>query len=464
MSKALGQRLLDLGELGLGEALGLERRVVDRRRLAQRGVAHGVGLDLGQLRLAVAERAQGLGHGAVDDLEVAAAGELLELHQREVGLDAGGVAVHHEADGAGGGDDGDLGVAIAVLLAELQGPVPGGAGVLGQARVAQGRRVERHRRHGQRLVAVGLAVGGAAMVAHHAKHGLAVVGEAHEGAALTRHLGRGGVADAGHDRREGAADGAALVGIVGDARRHEVAADVGVAEPQGAVIVGKLRDLAARELRHDDGQLEHHGPQPHGVLVGGEIEALVRLPELQQVQRGEVARRVVEEHVLGARVRRDDGTAGRAGVPVVDGGVVLQAGVGRVPGGVADLVPEFARGQHLVRLAGDALGQRPLRVILDRAQEVVGDADGVVGVLAGHGEVGVGVPVERVGVELDVLEALPGVLDDLLDGGVGHEGAARQLDLLLQRRVLLRVEAIVAVALAVHAGLEDGLEVLRQRL
>ena len=55
------------------------------------------------------------GDGVVDDLDHAAADELLVLDEGEVGLDAGGVAVHHEADGAGGGEDGDLGVAVAVL-------------------------------------------------------------------------------------------------------------------------------------------------------------------------------------------------------------------------------------------------------------------------------------------------------------------------------------------------------------
>ena len=87
-------------------------------------MADGVGDDLADLRLAVAERAQGLGHGAVDDLEIAAAGELLELDQGEVGLDAGGVAIHHQADGAGRRDDRDLRVAVAVLLAERERVAP----------------------------------------------------------------------------------------------------------------------------------------------------------------------------------------------------------------------------------------------------------------------------------------------------------------------------------------------------
>ena len=102
--------------------------MIDGRRLGERAVADRISLDLGDLGLAVAERAQGLRHGLVDDLEVAAAGELLEFHQREVGLDAGGVAVHHQADGAGGGDHGRLGIAEAVLLAERDGLVPGALG------------------------------------------------------------------------------------------------------------------------------------------------------------------------------------------------------------------------------------------------------------------------------------------------------------------------------------------------
>ena len=121
------KRLLHLLDRLRGEALLLERGVVDAGRLAEAAVADGIGLDLGDLRFGVAEHAQGLRHRAVDDLEVAAAGELLELDQREVGLDAGGVAIHHQADGAGRRDHRDLRVAVAVLLAERERAVPGAA-------------------------------------------------------------------------------------------------------------------------------------------------------------------------------------------------------------------------------------------------------------------------------------------------------------------------------------------------
>ena len=52
MSNAVLQRVVELLQRLVGEALGLERGVVDGGRLRQRAVADGVGLDLGDLGLA----------------------------------------------------------------------------------------------------------------------------------------------------------------------------------------------------------------------------------------------------------------------------------------------------------------------------------------------------------------------------------------------------------------------------
>ena len=148
-------------------------------------------------------------------------------------------------------------------------------------------------------------------------------------------------------------------------------------------------------------------------------------------------------------------------MPVVDRGVVLQAGIGAGPGGEADFFPEIARLHGLGDLAGlRAPGQIPLAVGLDRLQELVGDAHGVVGVLSGDGEIGVRIPVGVVDREIDLGIALLGELDHALDEIVRHVVLARRLDLAPQHRVLVRVEAIVARALAEHAGLHDRLEVL----
>ncbi len=455
------------GDRLVGEALGLQRRMVDAGRLAERAVADGIGLDLGDLGRRIAEHAQRFRHGAVDDLEVAAAGELLELHQREVGLDAGGVAVHHQADGAGRRHHRDLRVAEAVAGAELDDAVPGALGVVDHAGLRAGLVVERHRRRRDRLIAGALAVSRAAVVAHHPQHGVAVLLVAGEGAKLLRHLGRGRVADAGEDRGQRAADLAAGVAVIGNAGRHQQAADIGVAEAERAELVGAQRDLLRRELRHQHRDLEHHRPQPHRMLVAFDVEharlALAQIlgQEREQVHRREIAGGVVEEHVFRARVRRDDRTRGRAGVPVVDGGVELQAGIGRGPGGVADLLPEIARFDCLGDLAGlGAPGQVPVLVGFDGFQELVGDAHRVVGVLAGDGEVGLRIPIGVVDREVDVLVALLGELDDALDVVVRHVVAARRFDLAAQHRVLLRVEAIVARALAIDAGLEHRAQVL----
>ena len=99
----------------------LERAVEDRQvlwlevRRALDGLVLGqVGEDLVDLFRAVAELAQGGRDGLVDDLEEALADELLVLDERDVRLDPGRIAIHHEGDRAGRGEDGDLGVAVAV--------------------------------------------------------------------------------------------------------------------------------------------------------------------------------------------------------------------------------------------------------------------------------------------------------------------------------------------------------------
>ncbi len=220
----------------------------------------------------IAEHPQRLRHRLVDDLEVAAAGELLELDEGEVRLDAGGVAIHDEADGAGRRHDGRLGVPIAVLLAEFERAVPGAAGMLDQVLVRARGVVERHRRDGELLVAAGVAVGGAAMVAHHPQHVAAVVGVAVERPLFLRHFRRSRVGNAGHDRRDGAAQRAAGGRVIGEPLRHQQAADVGKAEPERAVAIGQLGDLPRRELRHHHRDFEDDGPQPDGVFEGVDVE------------------------------------------------------------------------------------------------------------------------------------------------------------------------------------------------
>ena len=106
------------------EALRRKRLMVDMRRTGKRSAPNGVDRDGRNRILSIAEIPQCLGHCPVDDLEIAAARQLLELHERKIGLDAGRVAVHHEADGARGRYNRYLRVAKAVGLAERDHFVP----------------------------------------------------------------------------------------------------------------------------------------------------------------------------------------------------------------------------------------------------------------------------------------------------------------------------------------------------
>src|SRR5207244_1512105 len=137
--------------------------------------------------------------------------------------------------------------------------------------------------------------------------------------------------------------------------------------------------------------------EPVGVAVSLDVEAShFRVKKLHQVQRRQVAGGVVQEHILAAGVGGVDAAVGGAGVPVVDDGVVLQAGVSAGPGGVADLVPEVPGLDHFAGfwvaaffgglLFFSAPEQRPLAIGKKRFHERVGHAHGVVGVLARNGD------------------------------------------------------------------------------
>ena len=101
------------------QVLGVEAGCTDDRLLLVDVVD-----DLRELLLGVAELAQRTRDRLVDDLHRPATDELLRLREREVGLDPGGVAVHHQADRPGRREHGGLGVAHAVDLAHVDGLVP----------------------------------------------------------------------------------------------------------------------------------------------------------------------------------------------------------------------------------------------------------------------------------------------------------------------------------------------------
>ncbi len=128
------------------------------------------------------------------------------------------------------------------------------------------------------------------------------------------------------------------------------------------------------------------------MAIARQVEAAVLREEGAEVQRGQVAGRVIQEHVFRAGVARVDGAVFRAGVPVVDGGVELDAGIRAGPGGAVHLRPEVLGAELLRGLAVDAALQLPVAVHFQGAHEGIGHAHRVVGVHAAHGVVGLSVP------------------------------------------------------------------------
>ena len=187
------QAAFDFCQAFVRESSSFEARVVDGGGLAQRGVANRVGFDLGDLVLRIAERAKGFRHRLVDNLEVAAARELLEFDEGEVGFNPGRVAVHDEADGASWRDDSRLRVAVTVLFAKRQRAVPGTLRRFDETLVGARGVVERHGRHREFFITVGEAVSRAAVVAHDAQHFRRVRRVPREGSQFAGHFAARGI-------------------------------------------------------------------------------------------------------------------------------------------------------------------------------------------------------------------------------------------------------------------------------
>ena len=251
------------------------------------------------------------------------------------------------------------------------------------------------------------------MVAHDAQHDVAVALERREGAELARHLGRGGVGDAGHDG--------------GDARRRWRA-------PQ-ANRRGCRRSSAARRYWRSRGR------------ACGIRRRAARSPSrgtAPSARRFRARWSTAGRHARRRRCRRQ--SAGRQSavgfaasdcrLPIADCRKASRFSEARLQAvssrnmysehGLEAMISPSARqvcqslmvvwywmpGSAEAQAAKPTLSQRSraftvsatlpvmryvrfqLAILLHRAQELVGDAHGIVGVLAGDGEIGLRIPVE----------------------------------------------------------------------
>ena len=229
-------------------------------------------------------------------------------------------------------------------------------------------------------------VGRTSVVADDPQHVLFVFGVTREGAEFPSHFGTGRVRASSEDGRDGGTDGPARFGVIWDAHLHEHRAEVGKAQTKGAVLPRSLRDGFAGERGHENADFENNGPQTGGVLETIDIKSpALTVVELHEVDGRKIACGVVKEHVLRTWVRSVDPSFSWTGVPFIDGAVVLQTRVCASPSGEADLIPEFLGRNGLGHRAIGSVGERPVAARFNCLEELVGEPNGVVGILAAYG-------------------------------------------------------------------------------
>jgi hypothetical protein len=78
-------------------------------------------------------------------------------------------------------------------------------------------------------------------------------------------------------------------------------------------------------------------------------------------------------------------------VPAVDGGIELHAGIAAAPGGVGNLEEQIFSFESVQRTAVSHRFRAEVGIAEDGVHEVVGHADGVIGILEKDGRIRVGI-------------------------------------------------------------------------
>ena len=164
------QSILQLVQLGIAETDFRKRFAIDEPRLLQRGCPSRIFHYFFDFFAFVAEFGKSVRNRAIDDFEIAAAGQLLEFHDREIGLYAGGVAVHNQADRSSRGNQRGLRISVAMQFAEFDRLVPSFRSKFSEFGIGTCVGVQRYGSNVQAFVSVGISPCRISVVPHHAKH------------------------------------------------------------------------------------------------------------------------------------------------------------------------------------------------------------------------------------------------------------------------------------------------------
>ena len=123
-------------------------------------------------------------------------------------------------------------------------------------------------------------------------------------------------------------------------------------------------------------------------LVAFDVKTAVVPAEFHQVQRRQIAGGIVEEHVFAARIGRVDRAGGFAGVPALDGVLVLHTGVAAGPSAFRNTAHQLPRliGRPGFLRVGDPV-RGPIPVLDDSPEEIVGQPHAEVFILEHDGAV-----------------------------------------------------------------------------
>ena len=194
-------------------------------------------------------------------------------------------------------------------------------------------------------------------------------------------LGAALVGDAGHEARDRCSERTAAIGVVRQAGGHEEGTEIRVADAELAVPTSRIANGFCREIREADRHVHRRDDELHCTCEAMGVERVVLLEEREEVQRRQVAGRVVEAHVFRAWVRCIDATGLRVRMPVVDRVVVLNARIGAGPCRLAHRPEEPLGVDGLDDAAVSAGGEAEGLAVLDRAHEQIGHPNRVVRVL-----------------------------------------------------------------------------------
>ena len=137
-----------------------------------------------------------------------------------------------------------------------------------------------------------------------------------------------------------------------------------------------------------------HEENPAGRCEPLNVKAAVGPAKLHQIDARQIAGCVVEKHVFAARIRGVDPPGIGAGMPAIDRGVVLHAGIAALPGALRHPfkhIPGLETWAGLGRIRDPAGGPRV--VAIDRFHELVREPNRKIGILKQNRTIGLTIEI-----------------------------------------------------------------------